>query len=75
VKQQTVTQSIPATTGAFHVGCRVSYANVATMDMKDLKLYATTLTDNDIKSIYQTSFSVQKQGNIYSKELREGYGA
>ena len=72
IKQQTVTQTVPASKGAFHVGCRVSYTNIPTMNMKDLRLYRTTLSDSDIIQIYQKPLIIDKTGNIFTKELKEG---
>lgn len=75
VKQQTISASLPAgTVAAFHVGCRVSYVNIMTMYMKDLRLYATTLSDEDIKQICKTPFIIDDEQNIYGRELREGSG-
>lgn len=75
VKQQTISATLPAgTVAAFHVGCRASYVNIMTMYMRDLRLYATTLTDEDIKQICKTPFIIDDEQNIYGRELREGSG-
>lgn len=74
-QQQTVTQTVPASKGAFHVGCRVSYTNIPTMYMKDLRVYRTTLNAADIKQLYHKPLMIDKDYNIFTKELKEGSGA
>jgi hypothetical protein len=75
VKQQTISASLPTgTVAAFHVGCRASYINITHMFMRDLRLYATTLSDTDIKQLYATPFIIDNKQNIYSRELKEGSG-
>jgi hypothetical protein len=44
------------------------------MFMRDLRLYATTLSDTDIKQLYATPFIVDNEQNIFMRELREGSG-
>ena len=67
--------SIPVgTVAAFHAGCRVSYANIMNMYMKDLRVYATTLNGDDIKQLYQTPFAIDSNQNIYAREFKEGSG-
>lgn len=75
VKQQTVNiVNTPGTIARFHVGCRQNYINIMHMFMRDLRLYATTLSDTDIKQLYATPFIIDDKQNIYGRELREGSG-
>ena len=39
--------------------------------MSDLRIYATALTEMQVKELYDTSVSIDKQGNIYTRELIE----
>lgn len=39
--------------------------------LSDLRIYATALTENQIKELYNTSMSIDNNGNIYSRELVE----
>lgn len=60
-----------ATTG-FWVGTRNSsqgnpfYGNIA-----DIRAYATALTTEQVKELYHTSATIDKNGNIYTRELVE----
>lgn len=75
VKQQTVNiVNTPGTIARFHVGCRQNYINIMHMFMRDLRVYATTLSDADVKQIYATPFIVDNEQNIFMRELREGSG-
>jgi hypothetical protein len=75
VKQQDISVlNMPGGEGVFHVGCRVSYTNVPTMQMRDLRLYCTALNEADINQIYKDSFTIDKNHNVYVRELREGGG-
>lgn len=50
-------------------GTAVSYQGY----MSDFRIYATALTAQDIKELYNTPISVDNQGNCYVKELVEEY--
>jgi hypothetical protein len=39
--------------------------------LSDLRIYATPLTDAQIKELYDTSMTIDKSGNIYARELVE----
>lgn len=39
--------------------------------VSDVHIYATALSDSDIKELYETSASIDKQGNIYCAEIKE----
>lgn len=39
--------------------------------LSDLRIYATALTENQIKELYNISMSIDNNGNIYSRELVE----
>lgn len=41
------------------------------MDMSDFRVYATTLSADDVKSLYQNSAYIDNQGNIYGAIYEE----
>lgn len=43
----------------------------ATADFSDCRVYATVLTAAQIKELYETSMSIDNEGNIYARELVE----
>lgn len=40
-------------------------------DLSDLRIYCTALTENQIKELYDTSATIDKNGNIYAREVIE----
>ena len=54
------------TTGTFGVGDYGMYG-----DMSDVRVYATCLTAEDVKELYNTSASIDKNGNFICYELEE----
>ena len=40
-------------------------------DISDFRIYATALTDDQIKELYNTSATIDNNGNIYARELVE----
>lgn len=73
VKQQTKTISHAG--GAqvvFHVGCRCSKENITNMSMRDLRVYATDLTDNDIKQLVSIPVSIDNHQNLFTMQIKEG---
>ena len=72
-KQQTISATNPTGIESdLHIGCRVSYINIPTMNMKDFRLYATTLKAEDIKQIYNTPLIIDNKHNIFATTLKEG---
>ena len=43
------------------------------MDIDDVRVYATTLSDADILDLYQTKAKIDNQGNLYANEFVEDY--
>lgn len=73
VAQQTISATNPTgTVAALHLGCRVSYANIMNMNLKDFRLYSTTLSANDIKQLYTTPFMVDNKQNLFANSFKEG---
>lgn len=58
----------------FNIGCRHvsgSYSAYTTGKIVDVRAYATALTVDQIKELYNTSMSVDSNGNVYARELVE----
>ena len=59
------------------IGARASAANATSVTVpltgriSDVRIYATALTADQIKELYNTSMSIDSNGNIYSRELVE----
>ena len=47
------------------------YGVAAECNLSDFRIYATALSDEDVKALYNTKFSVDNQGNFYCGELVE----
>ena len=63
-------------TGArLFLGCEANAANPSSPyfngQLSDFRLYATALSEEDIKILYHTSGFVDNQGNVFAGELRE----
>lgn len=53
-------------------GNNTSPANSAFVgDLSDLRIYCTALTEDQIKELYDTSVTIDKDGNIYAREVQE----
>ena len=58
----------------FHIGGRHvsgSYSGYTTGKIVDVRAYATALTADQVKELYNTSMSVDSNGNIHARELSE----
>lgn len=40
-------------------------------DLSDLRIYCTALTEDQIKELYDTSATIDKNGNVYAREVQE----
>lgn len=70
---QTITGSLTGANGKFlfgHYGTNTSYYAKETY-ISDARIYATALSAAAIKELYDTSGSVDSQGNLYARELVE----
>ena len=54
-------------TGQFYIGDTIE----ATADFSDYRIYSTVLSPEAIKELYNTSATIDNNGNIYSRELVE----
>ena len=54
-------------TGQFYIGDTVE----ATADFSDYRIYATALTPEQIKELYNTSATIDNNGNVYAREVIE----
>lgn len=73
IKQQT--KSIANAGGAkavFHIGCRCNNASVIPIDMRDLRVYATALTDDDIRQLACIPVSIDNHQNFFAMSIKEG---
>ena len=53
-----------------HYGTNTSYCSKETY-ISDVRIYATALTDSQVKELYDTSMSIDSNGNIHARELIE----
>lgn len=53
------------------IGARLSNENIVKMNMSDFRIYATPLTDVDIKKLYNSPIEIDDSYNLYSYELKE----
>lgn len=53
------------------VGARMNYSNHAVVYLSDLRVYATALSPDDIKELYEVSASIDDKGNAHAYEIVE----
>lgn len=62
--------SSPTALTLFRDGPNANYACKETY-LSDFRIYATALTENQIKELYNTSATIDNNGNIYAREVME----
>ena len=70
----TTKNSFSFTTDQLQIGKRASGSSSAypfSGKISDVRLYATVLTDDQVKELYNTSMSIDSNGNVYARELVE----
>ena len=56
---------------ALGTGLYIGKTSNAPYQISDFRMYATTLTIDQIKELYNTSATIDNAGNIYAREIKE----
>lgn len=71
VKRLNITTNTSGVIGSMYIGKRNGYSRAFKGQIDDVRIYATALSDSDIKELYQTRASLDNQGNLLVSKLEE----